>query len=189
MAYENCIEVSEEIWKEFEDRKPGEITGRTGVLYQEGGYQSAVSGPDAAAFPGPAAGAGSRGAGGGAGIPALPHGLDVPVTPRPGGPGAGHQSPGITGRGDVFPGPPRPARRPCWKSVSAGTRPVFWPPGKNCTARSGPPAMPRWRWKSFPAWWWRSFYGRRTMSSPPRFRLPCRPTWTGSGSWMRSGAC
>ena len=39
MAYEKCIDVSEEIWKEFEDRKPGEITGRTGVLYREGGYQ------------------------------------------------------------------------------------------------------------------------------------------------------
>ena len=38
MAYEKCIEVSQEIWKEFEDRKPGEITGRTGVLYREGGY-------------------------------------------------------------------------------------------------------------------------------------------------------
>jgi hypothetical protein len=37
MAYEKCIEVSEEIWKEFGDRKPQEITGRTGVLYGEGG--------------------------------------------------------------------------------------------------------------------------------------------------------
>ena len=38
MAYEKCIDVSEEIWKEFADRKPQEITGRTGVLYREGGY-------------------------------------------------------------------------------------------------------------------------------------------------------
>ena len=38
MAYEKCIDVSEEIWKEFEDREPREITGRTGALYQEGVY-------------------------------------------------------------------------------------------------------------------------------------------------------
>jgi hypothetical protein len=41
MAYEKCIDVSEEIWKEFEDRDPREITGRTGVLYQEGAYHLA----------------------------------------------------------------------------------------------------------------------------------------------------
>jgi hypothetical protein len=32
MAYEKCIEVSEEIWKELADHKPQEITGRTGVV-------------------------------------------------------------------------------------------------------------------------------------------------------------
>jgi hypothetical protein len=41
MAYEKCIDVSEEIWKEFEDRDPGEITGRTGAPYQEGVYHLA----------------------------------------------------------------------------------------------------------------------------------------------------
>ncbi|OGR29416.1 MAG: hypothetical protein A2139_07145 [Desulfobacca sp. RBG_16_60_12] len=39
MAYEKCIDVSEEIWKEFQDREPREISGRTGALYQEGVYQ------------------------------------------------------------------------------------------------------------------------------------------------------
>ena len=38
MAYEKCIDVSEEIWKEFEDRKPQEITDHTGALYQEEVY-------------------------------------------------------------------------------------------------------------------------------------------------------
>jgi hypothetical protein len=38
MAYEKCIEVSEEIWREFADCQPREITGRTGVLYQDGEY-------------------------------------------------------------------------------------------------------------------------------------------------------
>jgi hypothetical protein len=38
MAYEKCIDVSEEIWKEFNGREPQEIAGRTGVLYQEGMY-------------------------------------------------------------------------------------------------------------------------------------------------------
>ncbi|MDP1761232.1 MAG: hypothetical protein Q8L43_03330, partial [Deltaproteobacteria bacterium] len=51
MAYEQCIEVSEEIWKEFEDRKPGEITGRTGVLYREEGYQLPFLGRTLLLFP------------------------------------------------------------------------------------------------------------------------------------------
>jgi hypothetical protein len=38
MAYEKCIDVSEEIWKEFEARGPQEITDRTGALYQEEVY-------------------------------------------------------------------------------------------------------------------------------------------------------
>ena len=38
MAYEKCIDVSEVTWKEFEDREPREITGRTGALYQERVY-------------------------------------------------------------------------------------------------------------------------------------------------------
>lgn len=38
MAYEKCIDVSEEIWKEFNGREPEEITGRTGALYQVGRY-------------------------------------------------------------------------------------------------------------------------------------------------------
>jgi hypothetical protein len=38
MAYEKCMDVSEEIWKEFNGREPREIAGRTGVLYQEGMY-------------------------------------------------------------------------------------------------------------------------------------------------------
>ena len=37
MAYEKCGDVSEEIWKEFADRKPQEITARTGVLIGRGG--------------------------------------------------------------------------------------------------------------------------------------------------------
>jgi hypothetical protein len=38
MAYEKCNDVSAEIWKEFEDREPQEITDRTGALYREGVY-------------------------------------------------------------------------------------------------------------------------------------------------------
>jgi hypothetical protein len=32
------MDVSEEIWREFQDREPREITGRTGARYQEGEY-------------------------------------------------------------------------------------------------------------------------------------------------------
>jgi hypothetical protein len=39
MAYEKCSEVSEEIWKEFNERQPQEITGRTGVAYVQGKYR------------------------------------------------------------------------------------------------------------------------------------------------------
>ena len=38
MAYEKCIDVSQEIWKELEERDPAEVTGRTGVTFQEGVY-------------------------------------------------------------------------------------------------------------------------------------------------------
>jgi len=38
VAYEKCNDVSAEIWKEFEDREPQEITDRTGALYREGVY-------------------------------------------------------------------------------------------------------------------------------------------------------
>jgi len=38
MAYEKCNDVSAEIWKEFEDRDPQEITDRTGAPYQEEVY-------------------------------------------------------------------------------------------------------------------------------------------------------
>jgi|WetSurMetagenome_2_1015567.scaffolds.fasta_scaffold135815_2 hypothetical protein len=34
MAYEQCIDVSEEIWKDFAAGEPREIAGRTGALYQ-----------------------------------------------------------------------------------------------------------------------------------------------------------
>jgi hypothetical protein len=36
MTYETCRDVSEEIWKDFENCDPREITDRTGALYQEG---------------------------------------------------------------------------------------------------------------------------------------------------------
>jgi hypothetical protein len=39
MAYEKCSEVSEEIWKELEERDPREVAGRTGVIFQEGEYR------------------------------------------------------------------------------------------------------------------------------------------------------
>ena len=74
MAYEKCSDVSEEIWKEFEERDPREITDRTGALYQEGVYHLPFLDRTLLLSPVPAAGAGSRGAGGGAGISALPHG-------------------------------------------------------------------------------------------------------------------
>ena len=39
MAYEKCADVSEEIWKDLENRDPAEVTGRTGVEYQGGVYR------------------------------------------------------------------------------------------------------------------------------------------------------
>ncbi|MGO8762868.1 MAG: DUF3786 domain-containing protein [Desulfobaccales bacterium] len=39
MAYEKCTDVSEEIWKEGAAREPGEISGRTGALFEEGEYE------------------------------------------------------------------------------------------------------------------------------------------------------
>lgn len=39
MAYEKCIEVSEEIWHDLRERDPAEVTGRTGVEFQDGAYQ------------------------------------------------------------------------------------------------------------------------------------------------------
>ena len=38
MAYEKCADVSQEIWKELEERDPAEVTGRTGVIFQDGMY-------------------------------------------------------------------------------------------------------------------------------------------------------
>ncbi len=131
-------DVSEEIWKEFAAREPGEISGRTGALYRGGGVSGAVSGPDPAAVAGPAAGAGGRGARGGAGIPALPHGVDVSLAGGPGGSGAGDQSAGITRRAPLFSGDTTACPAARWKSVSAGTRPVFWRRGKSCSGETRP---------------------------------------------------
>jgi len=39
MAYEKCSDVSEEIWKELEERDPREVACRTGVIFQEGEYR------------------------------------------------------------------------------------------------------------------------------------------------------
>lgn len=39
MAYEKCADVSEEIWNDLKDRDPAEVTGRTGVVFQEGVYK------------------------------------------------------------------------------------------------------------------------------------------------------
>jgi hypothetical protein len=39
MAYEKCLDVSEEIWKEFQTGEPGEIAGRLGILYEAGRYR------------------------------------------------------------------------------------------------------------------------------------------------------
>jgi hypothetical protein len=39
MAYEKCAEVSEELWKELEERGPQEVAERTGVIFQEGEYR------------------------------------------------------------------------------------------------------------------------------------------------------
>jgi hypothetical protein len=39
MAYEKCSDVSEEIWKEFNEGEPQEITGRTGTVYADGKYR------------------------------------------------------------------------------------------------------------------------------------------------------
>jgi hypothetical protein len=38
VAYEKCNEVSQELWQDLSSRDPQEITGRTGVVYQEGRY-------------------------------------------------------------------------------------------------------------------------------------------------------
>ena len=188
MAYEKCNDVSAEIWKEFEDREPQEISDRTGALYREGVYHLPFLDRTLLLSPVPrqvqVAGAPEAEPGFRLCLTALVYLLRI--NPAALGPGISPLE--LPGGATFFRDTTAcPAAR--WKSVSAGTRPAFWPPGKNCAARSGRPAMPRWRWKSSPAWWWKSFYGRRTMSFPPRCRLPCRPTWTGSGSWMRSGAC
>ena len=37
MAYEKCIDVSEEIWKEFEDREPREIPAAPALSIRRGG--------------------------------------------------------------------------------------------------------------------------------------------------------
>jgi hypothetical protein len=39
MAYEKCTDVSEEIWKEFNEREAREITDRTGAVYEGGRYR------------------------------------------------------------------------------------------------------------------------------------------------------
>ena len=187
MAYEKCIDVSEEIWKEFGDRKPGNNRSHRRSL-SGGGYHLPFLDRTLLLFP-------ARRQVQVAGAPEAEPGFRLCLTAlmyllhlNPAALGPGISPLELPGGATFFrghhglPGGPLEER---FGRDGAG----FWPPGKNCTARSGLPAMPRWRWKSFPAWWWKSFYGRRTMSSPPRFRLPCRPTWTGSGSWMRSGAC
>jgi Domain of unknown function (DUF3786) len=38
MAYELCAEVSQEFWRELQERDPEEVTGRTGVKFQDGVY-------------------------------------------------------------------------------------------------------------------------------------------------------
>ena len=127
MAYEKCIEVSEEIWKEFGDLQPQEITARTGVVFQEGGYHLPFLDRTLRLFPyvrpcrlvqvagAPGAEPGFRVC-----LTALMYLLHLdPV-------GLGrHQPPGITGGGDVFPGPPRPARRPVGGAFRAGRGRVF----------------------------------------------------------------
>lgn len=38
MAYEQCADVSQEIWRKLQEREPAEVTGRTGVAFQDGVY-------------------------------------------------------------------------------------------------------------------------------------------------------
>jgi hypothetical protein len=38
MAYDQCSDVSQEIWRDLKSREPQEICGRTGVVYQGGRY-------------------------------------------------------------------------------------------------------------------------------------------------------
>jgi len=38
MAYEKCSEVNREFWEELNKLDPGEVTGRTGALFQDGRY-------------------------------------------------------------------------------------------------------------------------------------------------------
>jgi hypothetical protein len=38
MAYEKCAEVSNEIWKDLNERDPAEVAARTGVIFQDGVY-------------------------------------------------------------------------------------------------------------------------------------------------------
>ncbi len=188
MAYEKCSDVSEEIWKDFEEREPREITGRTGALYQEGVFHLPFLDRTLLLAP-------VRRQVQVAGAPEAEPGfrlcltaLHVSVAHRPGAPGAGDQPAGITRRGHVFPGTPRPAQRPPGRAFRPG-RGRFFGRREKLRGEIRPAGDAAVALQSFPVWWWKSFYGRRTMSFPPRFRLPCRPTWTGSGSWMRSGAC
>jgi hypothetical protein len=52
MAYEKCIDVSEEIWKDFEAGEPREIAGRTGALYEGEAYHLPFLGRRLLLFPG-----------------------------------------------------------------------------------------------------------------------------------------
>lgn len=38
MAYEKCSDVSQELWNDLQERDPAEVTGRTGIVFQDGVY-------------------------------------------------------------------------------------------------------------------------------------------------------
>ena len=120
MAYEKCRDVSEEIWQDFEARDPQEIFHRTGAVYQGGGYRLPFL--DRSLRLDPArrqvqfaetleAEPGFRLC-----LPALMYRLHINPTLL--GPSISPLE--LPGRGHLFPGPPRPARRALGRALRPG---------------------------------------------------------------------
>ena len=144
MAYEKCSDVSEEIWKDFETGEPREITGRTGVLCQDGVYHLPFL--DRTLLLSPVrrqvqvAGAPEAEPGFRLCLTALQYLLRI--DPAALGPGISPLE--LPGGATFFRGHhglPSGLLEERFGRDAAG----FSAAGRNCTARPGPPAMPRWR--------------------------------------------
>ena len=149
MAYEKCLDVSEEIWKEFQAGEPAEITGRLGILYEAGRYRLPFLNRTLFLDPvrrqvqvaeAPEAEPGFRLC-----LTALLYLLRV--NPALLGPAL---SPLELAGGATFFGATTACPTVPWKNASAGTSPDLWPPGPNWAACPCRRAMPRWRCPSSP---------------------------------------